>query len=205
MKELIEYYYPKGCPVCGGTIHFTKKTFIYQCEKCNSFASAHRKKTEHSELYEPYQHMATPEVNGLRQSLTELFNYLWQSRVEVKRKSPNKLFEEALINIIYADDIKMIDGIDCQYVKIISANFDNGTCDCLAFDTNEIIENVTYEDLKNVTNRTKALIWLSEQLGISTSECQIGYLTEQQLKYAISICNKSVRDARRKAIESYQS
>ncbi len=203
MQDYIDHHYPNGCPLCGGEVIFISSTFTYKCEKCKAFASAHRKHTEKSYMYEPYQRMASPEVNNLRQSLTNIFNPLWQERITINiSRGKSKITEEALINVLYSDNIRLIN--ENEYVKVVSPHLMEGSCDVLRLKDNKVLEKVNYTELKSVPNRTKAHIWLADQLGIPIEECHIGYLSEAQLKEAISVCSKNVQNARKKAIDTYQ-
>ena len=200
MKQ--DYYFKDGCTECGGNIIFYEDSFTYKCEDCGVFASAHRKDTENSKMYEPYQYLADANINTLRTSLEDVFNIIWQTRVKYKR-SLGDTYQEAIINIVYPHNIRNMPGPEDQFVKVINANYMKGQCDVYVYNTGKVLEGIDYKELAPVKNRNKAFIWLAEELGIKQTECRIGMLSEAQLKAAIEICSKNLSDARKKAIESY--
>lgn len=198
-----EYYYKNGCTICGGEVTLDEETFIYTCTNCGAFANSHRKDTEFCKKFEPYQYLASGEINELRKSLESVFSTIWHSRVDYQREKTS-IYSESIINIIFPENIRSLDGDELLYVKVINKDKENNTCDVFAFDIQKLYENIVYSDLKPVSNRGKAYVWLAIELGIKVAECKIGYLSESQLKEAIQICSKHLSDARRKAIESYQ-
>lgn len=201
--DYTELYYKQGCTKCSGKVIFIEDTFTYKCTSCGAFANAHRKDTEFSRKYEPYQYMADGETNELRKALENVFGALWNTRVPYMRENSKQPAEECLINIIFPENIRIFEkDLEKLFVKTIKKDKKNYTSDIYIFDSKEIIEGVPTGSLGTIPNRSKAHVWLAEQLGIAPSGCKIGYLSEANLKEAIGICHKNISDARRKAVES---
>jgi len=201
MTEYINYYFPNGCTECGGEIKFLNSLFIYKCKECGCFASAHRQNTPNSKKYEPYQNLSTKEINKLRKELRNIFDLLWNSRILILRKNvPNPIYE-ALINIIYTENLRIFEGVEPPFVFVTLTS--KGKCDVETL-SKEKIKDLNYQDLKVVRNRDKAYMWLSKELGIPFELCRIGYLTEQQLIKAIEICTQNVNKARTSGINPDQ-
>jgi len=198
-----EYFYRNGCTVCeDGKITFNDDTFTYKCMNCGAYASAHRIDSEFSKINEPYQYLANEEVNTLRKKLETIFNSIWQERVDYKRNDDIKT--AAIINLIFNDNIRIYQkGDESQYVRVLYHDKPNSICNVFSYNSNIMFEGIDYAKLDSVTNRQKTYVWLSNQLGIVPQHCQIGYLSEIQLKKAIVICMKGLTNARRNAIATY--
>lgn len=198
MDNYIDFYFKNGCTECGGEVELFIDTFTYKCKECKACASAHRKDTDHSKKYEPYQYLASTEINELRHTLEKLFNQLWQKKVPFTRDDSLPVTNQPLINIIFPFNVRGYGEDDI--VKVIRSKKSVGTCDVIDLNTNKVIEDVIYLELKTISSRDKSHAWLAGELGIKVTECRIGYLSESQLKNAIETCSKNLKDARSKAV-----
>ena len=195
------YYYKNGCTNCnGGKVELKESTFTYLCTSCGAFACAHRSNTSFAKKYEPYQYLASVEINSLRKSLEIVFNDIWLKKTRKRIRS--EIREVAFINIIYTDNIRIYSNKELHHVKIIKHDKEHSICDVYSFDTENIIKNLPFQYISPITNRQKTYVWLSQELGLKPETCQIGYLTENQLKKAIEVCTKSLNEAKRSATKS---
>lgn len=199
--DLAKYFYKNGCTVCNNNkIEFYDDSFVYKCQSCGAYASAHRRDSEYAKKYEPYQYLASEQVNVLRKKLESVFNTIWQERISYQRN--NDIKTAATINLIFNDNIRVYEEEqEPQYVRVLYHDKPNSICDIFSYSSNAILEKIDYEKLNPITNRQKAYVWLSNQLGIQVTNCQIGYLTEIQLRKAIEVCMKALKNARRNSIE----
>lgn len=199
MKKEETIYYPKGCPLCKGKIKLDKEHFKYKCKSCGAYADCHREDSKYARKFQPTETMCGEETHFLRNQVRSEFSKLYRERINVKTNQ--EILQTSLINIIYTDHLmKLKDQEDEIFVAILKRNED--TADVSIINTGQL-KNFPLEDLDNISNRDKALIWLSYKMGLDTTKCNIGIFDNRQLKIAHEYIYKAILEATKKANDSF--
>ena len=200
MKEIINKYFPDGCPLCREAIFFNEETFIYFCRGCGAFVSAHRDDTEFTAKFQPTGYLANKEVNLLRKAVLDAMKPLFLERVKIQGR--HNTIETSLVNVLHKDYCVRLrlDDEEIVYGKVIS-NTDQTDYKIFIIDSGKTVT-VAPEELENVTNRDKTKIWLAQKLGLKVSECNIKHLNEKQLEKALEVLTEGVNESRQQAIDS---
>jgi hypothetical protein len=109
--------------------------------------------------------------------------------------------DTALINLIYTDQLVKFEDKDREYFAVVLKK-EEQTVTLSVMDTGKIITK-EIESLYNISNRDKALVWLSYKMGLETTKCNIGNFEKHQLKIAHEHIYKAQMEATKKANDSF--
>lgn len=184
MVNYSNLYFPNGCNICGGEVKYHKDIFIYKCNNCEAWADSHRKGTIKNNAFEPTESLANQTTHEIRSKLRHIFGKLYIDKIQ--RIVKKEIIYTTIINIIYPENIiSYNDGRGNSYAKTIYSKEDIIQ---IEFISNGLTQYVKTADINKVSNRSKALLWLSLQLNISVDRCKIGFLNINELNKAIEIC-----------------
>ena len=178
-------YFPKGCPICGFTVDYSKENYFYKCASCGAFTSAHREDTEYSKEHEPKGYLVDQETYSLKKQLEPLFNFFWKERLLFQGENGDKF--TAPINIVFQPYLRKITLSDEPKYGIAHGVNEEGLVKVWILDDNEF-RFYKHSELGTVHNRDKTHVFLAQHLNIPIRECRLGYLDKSQLLMAIKIC-----------------
>lgn len=192
-----KYYFPNGCNICGSTVSYYEEIFKYKCDNCDAWADSHRKSTIKNNAFEPTETLATPYIHTLRSHLRHVFGKLYVDKIQhIIKGEP---IPTTIINIIYPDNIVSYnDKNDNWYAKILYNKEHISEIEILATGQIQYAQN---SNINKVSNRSKALIWLSKNLNLSFDQCKIGYLSEENLKKSITLCYNAYIKGAQKSLD----
>lgn len=157
-------YFPNGCD-CGGEVEFLSDIFMYECTSCGNFVFAHRKESDHNQLYEPLGYLADSKTNLLRHEVKTMFNELWMTKINGK----------SVINVIYPEYVVCLDEDDGVYGVSVPTK-EPYLIRSLKTGEFSVLKSVT-----PVQNRTKAFVYLSQKLVLPMSQVAIDRLKYEDL------------------------
>ena len=192
-------YYPNGCPLCKGKVKFDNEHYKYKCRSCDAYADCHREDSQYAKKYEPTEIMAGQKTHFLRDQVRNEFSKLYREKINIKVNS--SLLTTSLINIIYTDHIMKYKGKNHEMFAAILKRNDE-YADISEIDTGQL-KTILLSKLEPISNRDKALIWLSYKMGLETTKCNIGTFTDHQLKIAYKHIYKAILEATKKANDSF--
>lgn len=185
-------FFPDGCPECGGKVLFMPSYEVtggdgnvYVCEnffnttpKCDTYVYAHKITKDEGKKDHPIGTLAGKELRLLREQAVRLLYNLWHTR------AINQFTEFGYV----VEDKKTGD-----YYKVISKSDDLlFVMDIFSFKSFDVPE----KDTKSISSRTKAQIWLADQLGIPFKESKVSIMDKEMCKKAINILAEANRRAR---------
>lgn len=199
MEKNVKTYFPKGCPLCKGKVILDEEHFRYMCKTCGAYAEYHIDDTPYSKKFEPSETMARGEMHLLRHQVRTEFSKLYRERLSFKNN--NQVKDTALINLIYTDQLVKFKDRNKEYFAVVIQK-DEDKITLSVIDTGKIITKEA-ESLFNISNRDKALVWLSHKMGLKTTKCNIGIFEKYQLKIAHEHIYKAQLEATKKANDSF--